>query len=151
MEWRPAGWSVCLPLLISPCTTKSRSSLLALAHPDGPGKRAVKRLWCGDSSFTYELLQWLIAISIDIGVIIIIRLHCGTSSMWPIATRGEVCSVGLSVATTSPTKMPEPIKLPFRIWTWVGWWNHVLHGGPDYMCEVAFLREKGGSPKCCEI
>ena len=40
----PAGWSVCLPLLISPCTVKSRSSLLA---PDGPGKRAVKWLWCG--------------------------------------------------------------------------------------------------------
>jgi len=23
MEWRPAGWSVCLPLLIFPCTIKS--------------------------------------------------------------------------------------------------------------------------------
>ena len=45
MEWRPAGWSVCLPLLISPCTMKSRSSLLAPAHPGGPGKRAVKWLW----------------------------------------------------------------------------------------------------------
>jgi len=45
MEWRPAGWSVCLPLLISPCTVKSRSSLLALAHPGGPGERAIKRLW----------------------------------------------------------------------------------------------------------
>jgi len=44
MEWRPAGWSVCLPLLIFPCTIKSRSSLLAPAHPGGPGKRAVKRL-----------------------------------------------------------------------------------------------------------
>jgi len=42
MEWRPAGWSVCLPLLITPCTIKSRSSLLAPAHPGGPGKRAVK-------------------------------------------------------------------------------------------------------------
>jgi len=40
MEWRPPGWSVCLPLLIFPCTIKSRSSLLAL------GKRAIKRLWC---------------------------------------------------------------------------------------------------------
>jgi len=29
MEWCPARWSVCLPLLILPCTTKSRSSLLA--------------------------------------------------------------------------------------------------------------------------
>jgi len=45
MEWRPAGWSLCLPLLISPGTIKSRSSLLALAHPCGPRKRAVKRLW----------------------------------------------------------------------------------------------------------
>jgi len=47
MEWRPAGWSVCLPVLISPCTIKFRSSLLAPAHLGGPGKRAVKRLWCG--------------------------------------------------------------------------------------------------------
>jgi len=46
MEWCPAGWSVCLPLLIFPCIImKSRSSLLALAHPDGLGKRAVKWLW----------------------------------------------------------------------------------------------------------
>jgi len=42
MECRPAGWSVCLPLLIFPCTVKSRSSLLAPAHADGPGKRDVK-------------------------------------------------------------------------------------------------------------
>jgi len=47
MEWRPAGWSECLPLLVFPCTIKSRSSPLAPAHPGGPGKRAVKRLWCG--------------------------------------------------------------------------------------------------------
>ena len=47
MEWRPARWSRCLPLLIFPCTIKSRSSLLAPAHPGGPRKRAVKRLWCG--------------------------------------------------------------------------------------------------------
>jgi len=45
MEWRPASWSVCLPLLIFPCTIKSRSSFLALAHPGGPGKMVVKRLW----------------------------------------------------------------------------------------------------------
>jgi len=43
----PARWSVCLPLLVSSCTVKSRSSLLALAHPGGPSKKAVKRLWCG--------------------------------------------------------------------------------------------------------
>jgi len=51
MEWRPAWWSVCLPLLIFPCKIKSRSSLLALAHPGGPGKRAVKWLWCGCGMF----------------------------------------------------------------------------------------------------
>jgi len=45
MEWRPARRSVCLPLLIFPCTIKSRSSLLAPAHLGGPGKRAVKWLW----------------------------------------------------------------------------------------------------------
>jgi len=36
MEWHAAGWSVCLPLLIFRCTIKSRSSLLAPAHPGGP-------------------------------------------------------------------------------------------------------------------
>jgi len=40
----PAGWAVC-PLLMFPCAIKSRSSLLALAHPGSLGKRAVKRLW----------------------------------------------------------------------------------------------------------
>ena len=40
MEWRPVGWSVSQPLLIFPCTIKSRSSLLVPAHP------VVKRLWC---------------------------------------------------------------------------------------------------------
>ena len=44
LEWHPAGWSVCLPLLIFPCTIKYKSSLLALAHPGGPRKRAVKRM-----------------------------------------------------------------------------------------------------------
>ena len=46
-----SGWSGaqpdghCLPLLIFPCTIKSKRSLLAPAHLGGPGKRAVKRLW----------------------------------------------------------------------------------------------------------
>ena len=43
-----SGWSGtqldgrCLPLLIFPCTTKSRSTLLAPAHPGSPGKRVIK-------------------------------------------------------------------------------------------------------------
>jgi len=53
MEWQPAGWSVCLSLLISPCTIKSRSSLLAPAHPGEPRKSAVKRLWCGVVHINY--------------------------------------------------------------------------------------------------
>ena len=48
------GRCVCLPLSIFPCTIKSRSSLLALAHPGGPGKRAVKRLWCGGGVTCYK-------------------------------------------------------------------------------------------------
>jgi len=36
---------VCMPLLIPPCTIKSKSSLLAPAQPGSPGKRAVKQLW----------------------------------------------------------------------------------------------------------
>ena len=56
MEWCRAGWSGCLPLLIFPCTIKSRSSLLAPAHLGGPGKRAVKRLWlwCGTWVSRYQ-------------------------------------------------------------------------------------------------
>jgi len=52
-EWRPAGRSVCLPLLIFPCTIKSRSSLLAPAHSSSPGKRAEKPVvvWCGYCDF----------------------------------------------------------------------------------------------------
>jgi len=47
---------VCLPLLIFPCATKSRSSLLALADPGGTGKMAVKRLWCGGGGV---VVRWL--------------------------------------------------------------------------------------------
>jgi len=47
MEWRPAGWLVCLPLLIFHCTIKSRSSLLAPAQLGCPGQRVVKWLWHG--------------------------------------------------------------------------------------------------------
>jgi len=58
MEWRPAGWWVCLPLLIYPCTIKCRSSLLAPAHPGGPGKMAIKRLWCGGGNTIEPCLPW---------------------------------------------------------------------------------------------
>jgi len=41
VKWCSAGWSVCLVLLIFPCTIKSRGSLLAPAHPGGPGRKTV--------------------------------------------------------------------------------------------------------------
>jgi len=68
MEWPPAGWSVCLSLLIFPSTIKSTSCLLALAHPGGPGKRAIKRLWCGggdEVSVTWPS-AWLVKMTIAI-------------------------------------------------------------------------------------
>ena len=52
--WHPPRWSMCLPLLIFPCTIKSRSSLLAPAHPGGPGKRAVKQLCVCVSFFRFD-------------------------------------------------------------------------------------------------
>jgi len=58
MEWRPAGLSVCLPLLIFPCTIKSRSSLLAPAHLGVPEKRAVKRLWFYERQIVDSGFYW---------------------------------------------------------------------------------------------
>ena len=55
MEWRPAGWSVCLPLLIFPCTIKSRNSLLAPAHLGGPGKTVVCVCACEIVACLYAL------------------------------------------------------------------------------------------------
>jgi len=57
MEWRSFGRSLCLPLLIFPCTIKYRSSRLAPAHPGGPGKSAVKRLWCGGGGCNLEYIR----------------------------------------------------------------------------------------------
>jgi len=42
MEWPPAGWLVSLPLLIFPCTIKSRSFFLAPAHPGWSWKKGRK-------------------------------------------------------------------------------------------------------------
>ena len=71
MEWRPAGWLVCLPLLIFPCTIKSRSSLLAPAHPGGPGKRAVKRLCC---VWCVVVLQYLQVCWFVLGFVVLVSV-----------------------------------------------------------------------------
>jgi len=41
MEWHPSRWSVYLPLLIFPCTIKSRSSLLAPGWSLKKGRKMV--------------------------------------------------------------------------------------------------------------
>jgi len=45
MEWRPAGWSVCLPLLIFPCNPKSEVLFWHWLTQVVPEKGALKRLW----------------------------------------------------------------------------------------------------------
>jgi len=50
-------------MLIFPCIIKSRSSLLALAHPGGPEKRVVKWLWW----WWCWLIDWYSLASPDMG------------------------------------------------------------------------------------
>ena len=79
---------MCLPLLIFPCTIKSRSSLLAPAHPGGPGNRAIKRLWCGGSGIKSYGFQ-AIRVSINICVCMedgkLSQLQHGSKGVQPIA------------------------------------------------------------------
>jgi len=46
MEWRSAGWLVRLPLLVFPCTIKSRSSLTGAGSPGWSGKKGRKTVVC---------------------------------------------------------------------------------------------------------
>ena len=50
--------------------------------------------------------------------------------------------VGLSVTVVSPTKMAEPIEMPFRVWTRVDPMNHVLDGVQIAPCEGAIAGER---------
>ena len=85
------GW--CLPLLIFPCTRKSRSSLLAPAHQGGPRKRVVKRLCV--------CVRW-----VGVDLHINFRPHCSTTYVDSACCyRRIVWSVGRSVCHTS-----EPCK-----------------------------------------
>ena len=68
----PSRIVVCLPMLIFFCTMKSRISLLALAHPGGPGKRAAKwswlffvktaKQWDEENNYTDRIESWLIIV-----------------------------------------------------------------------------------------
>jgi len=89
LEWRPSGWSVCLPLLIFPCTIKSRSSFLAPAHPEDPGKKGRKTVvvWLWTVSW-----WWVVWMLLGLCVCVLLsswtscsaaaRLSRGLSSIW---------------------------------------------------------------------
>jgi len=53
----------------------------------------------------------------------------------------------------SPAKTIEVIKMPFRIWTWLGPrnYNYVLHGIQIPVREGAISRAKGGWPRTCQM
>jgi len=129
---------VCLPLLIFPCTIKSRSSLLAPAQPGSPGKRAVKWLWWWWCHWFYHLLlqycttyYWAIS-----HYYVDAACSCRQSSDCSMVCVSVCLS---SVTVMSPAKMAELIKM--RFWgvnlggpkePWIRW-------GPDAPMEVAIL------------
>jgi len=76
---RPVGWSVCLPLLIFPCTIKSRSSLLTPAHPGGLRKGAVKRVVCVCARAPFLWSNFLLP---DPKNDLVQCMHCITSMCW---------------------------------------------------------------------
>ena len=55
-----------------------------------------------------------------------------------------VVCLSLSVTIVSPTKMAEPIEMPFGLWARMGPRNHVLDGVPDPRWEGAIFGERGG-------
>jgi len=104
MEWRPAGCSVCLPLLIFPCTIKSRSSLQAPAHPGGPGKRAVKRLWCGGGS-----VCWLCEVCYETGMDVL-QAQTAVKPVQQVPTVSSADSSAAAAATTAASLIPPNVS-----------------------------------------
>ena len=76
-------------------------------------------------------------------VFLVIRLHCSTAVMQPVATDGagwfRVC---LSVTIVRPEKTAELIRMPFRMLTRVGSRNDVLDGVQIPPREEATLKGK---------
>ena len=122
MEWRPAGQSVCLPLLIFPCTMKFRSSLLAPAHPGDPRKRAVKWLWCvavvviNDRATTTTTILWPLYRTTFSALTLLVRHpeeHPATKKNWVMRcwhgylseARGKWFAYGPADATAIPLSL----------------------------------------------
>ena len=60
MEWRPSGWSVCVPLLIFPCTTKSRSFSSGTGSPGwsrNKGRKTVVVVYMGVRKVSKQIKQ----------------------------------------------------------------------------------------------
>jgi len=103
---------VCLPLLIFPCTIKSRSSLLAPAHPGGPRKRAVKRL-------CVCVCVCVFVLSIECIVSIVHRCtHTHTHTHTHTRVASDVCKLTLSIISLQYTHAHS------HTWTVVSnWWR----------------------------
>jgi len=82
MEWHPAGWLVCQPLLIFPFTIKPRSSLLAPADLGGPGKRSLKTVVvCINNSVVMEAISRGFKSCLTMGVFVCWWLTRGFTSL----------------------------------------------------------------------
>ena len=106
-----------LPLFIFPCAIKSRSSLLALAHPVGSGKRAIKRLWCvsgGESSVKGGSDEVLSGAPKSRGLRRLIalmgRMQDGVSSAIPPAASGGLGNAISSSHWSLGQATPQPLK-----------------------------------------
>ena len=73
---------MCLPLLIFPCTIESRSSLLAPAHPAGPGKRAINRCGVVVVYYLYSIFVTVSIVSAFVIIIIIIMIIISELSVY---------------------------------------------------------------------
>ena len=51
--------------------------------------------------------------------------------------------LGLSVTPVSPAKTAEPIKMLCGLWARMGTRNHVLHGSPEVLSDVAMATNFG--------
>ena len=116
MEWRPAGLSVCLPLLISPITINSRRKfLLAPAHLGGPGKRAVNGCACqcacdapSKSLLRLSRAYWWIAC---------FNSYSMSSSVWYTCTHTHSC-IGLVTYAVRPDMCILVSELMWFFFVW---------------------------------
>ena len=112
IEWCPAGWSVCLPLLILPCTIKSRSSLLAPAHSPGWSQKKGRKTVVCVCVFACAMYKWCLFMS------------CADVSGYDgydADDGGEVDAVGKSCVKPASLK-PDTSSLRLKVARHLLWW-----------------------------